>query len=476
MGLLFVGNALRKAGYDVRVFHVTREQALGHVPEIVAWHPFLIGFSVITGDPCDVVAVMTRDLRRALPGARVVYGGVHPTIEPEQCLACEGVDYVILHEGERSAVKLANALRDGQPVLDIAGLVYWRDGGMVTQPFKAFEHNLDALDMDWSLVDIERYVAPEYGGNRRVLMGYVASRGCPHQCGFCYNMVFNARRWRHPSAAKVIRDVRALAERHNLGGVVFHDDNFTANQGWALEVISGLKVAALHVETRIDYVTEKFMQALADRNVQSIFFGIEFGSERMLKLIAKGFTVDRTRQSLSIVSKYPMSVKLSLIVGGPTETVTEYQATLRLIVWCIENMPRVGFTVGFYLPFPGTPLFDLCVQRGFQKPQRFEDWVVMDRWGNQETPIPWTDGTFLTATETARIRRWTGTLLTLYRDRSLGGRLRYVLLRWRFLHSGTRLVRAWLAWRRWGRQLADRWRWRLSRQGWKAAWGRLAWR
>jgi radical SAM superfamily enzyme YgiQ (UPF0313 family) len=466
LGILIVGGEMRKAGYEVKVFHSPKANS-NLAAEIAAWKPGLVGFSLITGDPLDVVVDVTRRVRSALPECVIVYGGIHPTIDPEQCLSVESVDFVVLHDGERTAVRLAEALRAGEPVSAIPGLAYREGGRTVIQPQDDVLHNLDDIDIDWSLVDVERYVLPEYGGVRRVLAGYVASRGCPHQCGFCYNLVFNKRKWRHPSAEKVVRDVNALAARHDLGGVIFHDDNFTANRRWALSVLEGLKVSALHIETRIDYVTEEFLQELVSRNVRSVFFGVECASDRMLALMKKGFTVADTKRALAAVAKYPLNMKLSLIVGGPTETVREYQATLDLIVWCVENLPRAAFTVGFYLPFPGTPLFPLCVDRGFKPPDRLEGWVAMDRWGNQSTPIPWTDGEFLTSDETARIRRWASDLVGLRRSRRLTDRLRYCLLKWRFRHSGGMLVRM--------AQRLDMWfRWRFSRAGLRSALGRPA--
>jgi radical SAM superfamily enzyme YgiQ (UPF0313 family) len=287
-------------------------------------------------------------------------------------------------------------------------------------------------------------------------MGYVATRGCPHQCAFCYNAVFNERQWRHPSVAKVVRDVNALADRHRLGGVVFHDDNFTANRQWALDVLEGLRVPALHIETRIDYVSDAFLQQLVDRKVQSVFFGIESGSDRILDLLKKGFSVQDIRRALSLVNRHPLLAKLSVILGCPTETVADHRATLDLVIWCIENLPRTGFTIGFYLPFPGTPLFDLCCQRGFTRPEKFEGWVRMDRWGNQETPIPWTDGEYLTSREVAKLRKWSRDLIRLRASSRWRDRLGYVVLRWRFRNSGSRLVLV-------VGGFAQRLRWRASR-------------
>ncbi|MFZ5585777.1 MAG: B12-binding domain-containing radical SAM protein [Thermodesulfobacteriota bacterium] len=437
MGLLFVGAALKKAGFAVKVYHWTKDEALAGLPAVIAQRPFLVGLSIITGDPLALVLDCAQRLKAALPGVAVVLGGVHATVEPAQCLAEDAVDYVVLGEGEETAVALALALAAGAPVADIPGLGYKRDGRPVVNPRPPLIKDLDQHDMDWSLIPVEKYIAPEYEGVRRVLFGYVASRGCPHACGFCYNHFFNQRTWRKQSPEKVIADIDALKRQYDLGGVFFYDDNFTANKKWALSVLEGLKTGGLHVETRVDYLSPEFLADLAGRGVGSLFIGMESGSDRVLDLLQKGFHAADARRVVEMLKTFPGFVMLSFIVGAPSETLAEYQATLRLVLHCLESLPRVGFTLGFFLPYPGTPLFEMCVARGFARPARLADWEALDRWGGTDLAIPWTEGYRLTTSEVKQLR---GVLLRMKQSRRRGdplGRLWHHLLRQRFLRSAT---------------------------------------
>lgn len=437
LGLLFVGGALKKAGFTVQVFHWTKDEALANLPRVIAFQPFLAGFSIITGDPLALVLDCAQRMRAALPGLQVMLGGVHATVEPAQCLAEPAVDFVVLGEGEVTAVDLARALDQGRSYDDLPGLGHKSGGQVVINPRPPLIRDLDQWEPDWSLVEIEKYIAPEYEGVQRMLFGYVASRGCPHACGFCYNHFFNQRTWRHPSAAKVIGDVNALVSRHRLGGVFFYDDNFTANKKWALQVIEGLATKGMHIETRIDYLNQEFIGELTDKGVGSLFIGCESGSDRVLSLLNKGFREDDTRRVVGQLKAYPGYVMLSFIVGVPSETLAEFQKTLRLVIWCLENLARVGFTLGFYLPYPGTPLYEMCVQRGFERPQAIADWEKLDRWGRTDMAIPWTEGFVLHSGEVLELRR---TLLKMKRLRQRPdwlGRAWYRLLRARFLASAT---------------------------------------
>lgn len=442
MGLLFIGNELKNAGYSVKVFHWTKHDVISRIHEVIEYSPMLIGFSLITGDPLDVVADFCAALKDKAPSIPIVFGGIHPSFEPEQCLEEKFVDYIIQLEGEEAMVELANAIYDGKPVDDIANLGFRKNNKIVVNDTRPLVKDIDRFEMDWTLVDIEKYVRP-YFGMKRVLMGYVVSRGCPHPCAFCYNIVFNQQKWRRRGVEKAIHEINELAAKHNLDALLFHDDNFTVNKKWAFEILDGINVRGVHLETRIDYVDDKFLKGLEDRNVASIFFGVESGSNRLLELIKKEFTTEDIVDALTKAKNNSFGIKLSFIVGVPTETLSEYRSTLDLAVWALEILPDVGFTFGFYSPYPGTPLFDLCLEKGFKKPERFADWTIVDRWGTREMPLPWIEGQYMTSTEVARIRVIINRMTTLYKSPSVINNAKYSVLKYRFLNSGTRHIRAW---------------------------------
>lgn len=442
LGLLFIGTALKKNGFQPRIFHLSKKDALSELNNIIEFDPMLIGVSVITGDPTNKIHEFCTALKKKLSDIPIVFGGVHPTLEPIQCLKEDYVDYVILNEGEDSIVALANAIEDNRPCEQIDGFGYKVNNGVKINPFKKFG-DIEKYSIDWSLIDVEKHLLYNYGGSKRVLC-YVASRGCPHACGFCYNLSFNKRTWRGPSANKVIADITSVAKKYKIDTVLFYDDNFTANTKWALQVLRGLKengIRGSHIETRVDYITEDFLRELKDLGVKSLFLGVESGSDRILQLISKGFKLKDTENALNLLKKYSIPAKLSFIVGFPTEKLAEYRLTLKLIVKCLENY-NVGFTIGFYLPYPGSTLFNLCVERGFEKPKRFMDWEILDRWGGGEYLIlPWTDEMFLDSREIQKLHILIGKMYSLRNSKNLLGIAFYKLVKFRFLNSGVSLVK-----------------------------------
>ncbi|HUT96489.1 MAG TPA: hypothetical protein VMW82_02900, partial [Candidatus Paceibacterota bacterium] len=80
----------------------------------------------------------------------------------------------------------------------------------------------------------------------------------------------------------------------------------------------------------------------------------------------------------------------STIVGLPTETEEEFNKTLDLMSWVHQIHPRAGFTLGAYLPYPGSLMYKFAIERGFNSPTKTEDWGSIDRF-RKDFSSPWID-------------------------------------------------------------------------------------
>ena len=98
--------------------------------------------------------------------APIVWGGIHPSLEPEQTARHACADIVVVGEGETTFLELLEALRHGSPLDGVAGLCFERDGVVVRTPPRRFE-DLDALpEVPYELVDVR-------GSTRAAGLGHV---------------------------------------------------------------------------------------------------------------------------------------------------------------------------------------------------------------------------------------------------------------------------------------------------------------
>jgi len=109
-----------------------------------------------------------------------------------------------------------------------------------------------------------------------------------------------------------------------------------------------------------------------------------------LKLIDKKFTTDKIIEAVKILKKYDLPASYSVIVGLPTETEEEFESTIDLLYQIYKIHPQAVFTLGAYLPYPGSKMYDFAIESGFQPPTRTEDWGKIDRF-RKNFESPWTD-------------------------------------------------------------------------------------
>ena len=103
-------------------------------------------------------------------------------------------------------------------------------------------------------------------------------------------------------------------------------------------------------------------------------------SNRLLKLINKGYTIETIKEGVEILARYNIRATYSAIFGLPTETPEELQATIALLLDIYRIHKNCGFTVGAYLPYPGTSLYKLALKLGCQAPETTEGWGTVDRF------------------------------------------------------------------------------------------------
>jgi anaerobic magnesium-protoporphyrin IX monomethyl ester cyclase len=385
-GILFLADALEGAGFSVRLMHEEGSKAtIQTLASLVAQEePILVGLSTFTAPSIGptIQASMAIKEARDVP---IVWGGYHPTIAPEQTLMNDFLDLVVIGEGETAIVELAGTLRasglDPQELAKVAGIGFKDGDKAVFTPPRSFIQDLDSIYPAWHHLDIERYIfSGRYfysglGGER--VIAHITSRGCPWRCGYCFNQAVNKRHFRAQSSQRAIRDLRELRERFGITGVLFEDDNFFTDPARAFDIVRniGMPWASTMRADTLAKGGDAFAEALAEAHCVELRFGAESGSQRVLDLLTKDITVDQIRKSAELCGAHGIKAVYMFLHGFPGEHWEDICRTLDLIDE-LEAMNEhvIVSHLGFFAPFPGTPLFDVAVEAGFQPPTSLAGW------------------------------------------------------------------------------------------------------
>jgi len=382
LGILSIGSALKKTGFDVKLINITEKEINKTAKKIVELSPEFVGVSVMTGIQTKHSAELCKKIKK-IKNLPIVWGGIHPSLMPEQCLNEKYIDYVVMGEGEITIVEFIKELRGNKNFKKINGLGYENK----INESRDFIKNLDNYRLDFSLIDINKYLFKLKDSKKAI--AYKASRGCTFNCAFCYNKAFNKGKWRAWSINTVVEDINFLKKEYKVDAIKFYDDNFFINRSRALEILEKIDLPS-HVEARIDMLTDDLVKRLKELKVCDSLIGIESGSNRMLKLINKGYTIDKIKEGVKILAKHDLYATYSTIVGLPTEKEEEFNKTLDLMNWVHKIHPRSGFTLGAYLPYPGSLMYEFAIKKGFKPPQKTEDWGKIDRF-RKDFSSPWTN-------------------------------------------------------------------------------------
>jgi anaerobic magnesium-protoporphyrin IX monomethyl ester cyclase len=347
-------------------------------------HPVFVGISMMAGIQIEHSLEACRYIK-TISDVKIVAGGVHPTLLPAETVANNLIDFVVLGEGEQTIVELADALLDGQDVGNVQGIAFMNNGQYHQTPDR------ELLDLD-SLPPLPYYLLDRSINDFTAIIkdGLIleTSRGCPFQCTYCYNALFNKHSWRQKSATKVIADLRYYYDKYKINRFHIIDDNFFVDLDRAREILQNAIAIDANMEiifqgVRADSICKMdkdFFALLKQYKQIGLRVGIESGSQRILDLINKNTTLEQYRQANQLLADHKIKSYYNFMIGFPFETIADFKKTTRFAVELMEANPYArGDFMAIYQPYPGTALFDDCVERGyFKKPARLEDFTNLN--------------------------------------------------------------------------------------------------
>ncbi len=379
LALLHIASSLQQQEFKVRILDMRTE----NYTNFEIGNPVFVGISCMSGLQIRYGLEFARKTRTENPLVPIVWGGVHPTLLPEQTVANEYVDIVVRGEGELIIAELANNLANGESLNDVAGITYKAEGTVKSNP-DGQVIDLDAIpvDLPFNLLQLDKY--PSLKSGRFHIQ---TSRGCPHRCGFCYNSIFNKRKWRGKSSQRVIDEIEHILHKFpNVKIIDPIDDNFFVDKKRVEDICHGIINRKLNVAWRANcrfdymYTYEKdFLSLLTEAGCVELDFGGETGSDRLQRLICKDVTAEQMVQSVANLKRWAPSIEpyVSWMSGLPTETDEDLNATFDLMDRMSQVNPKTQhYGIFVYTPFPSPVIEQLPPE--FQPPKSLEEWGDID--------------------------------------------------------------------------------------------------
>lgn len=359
LGLPYIASVLESKQVTVSVI-VSDAEGMSvddTVDRVVASRPDVVGFSIGTLVALNSYRIASF-VKEKIDNVVLIAGGPHATALPQDVLE-NGIDFVVIGEGERTIADFVDYLLNKKDLDDVDGIAYRRNGTTLYNKPRVLIDHLDELPLPaWHLFPIDKYKSEFKKTNRTLPI--MTSRGCPGRCVFCYKGLFG-NRYRTRSPQNILREILHLKSEFNITSFDIIDDSFTAGRKRALEVCRLIKENGVELGwglpsgIRVDTVSEELMTALKEAGCYRIGFGVESGNDQILKAIGKNTTKDQIRRAVDLAKRMRFETSCFFIIGNLGETRQTIDDT---IAFARELDPDVAqFTMA--IPYPGTEMFDL---------------------------------------------------------------------------------------------------------------------
>ncbi len=312
----------------------------------------IAAFSVMSGEHQWALATAARI--KAAKNVLVIFGGPYPTYFPE-IIRHPSVDIACRGEGEYAMLDIADAHEQKRPYETIPNLLVKCGTRIIANELRPLIAELDTLPFP------ERSIYYKY----RLLKDsplkiFMASRGCPFSCGFCFNEKLRSLyagkgvyvRFRSPQ--RLIDEIRETGLRYGLRSLYFVDDLFSLDKDWLKEFTFLYKRQVQKpfvCSANINTLDEEIIALLKDAGCQAVSFGIETGNEALRQnLLNKSITNEQILQIGSLFKKYKLKAIAFNMLGLPGETVENALETIRLNIAMGVEYPRCSILT----PYPGT--------------------------------------------------------------------------------------------------------------------------
>jgi len=367
LGIAYIASMLEKKGHKVKIYDGIAEDGV-----IDSFTNSLNGFDIVGLTVNSHFAFRAKETAKAIKekdkDILVIGGSAHANTVPLDILKDRQFDFSAIGEAEITFSELADSFDKGKSIEDIKneksiqGLAFLNKENELkyTAPRPLIE-NIDDVPLPARhLLPMHLYKMTEARASRQPCHSMMTARGCPFPCTFCFQDIYK-KTFRTHSSKRVVDEMEILINKYGAREIVIWDEHFTFKQPRVMDICKEIKERGVDIpwscQSRTDGVNEEMLKEMKSAGCEFIAYGVESGSERMLKLIRKLETKEQFRKGFAMTRKAGIKTRAYFILGLYDETLEEMQQT---IDFAKELDPDVaGFTL--WVPFPGTTDYQRAV-------------------------------------------------------------------------------------------------------------------
>jgi radical SAM superfamily enzyme YgiQ (UPF0313 family) len=374
IGLFFINGYLKHKGYESRIIHAMPDHFSRHSTdsesyreelrkEIEEFAPHYIGYSFrnllywggIPRNPTKLINYFSMSLEKpiveflqGITSAKVIGGGSGFSLAPELFMNYLNLDYGIVGEGERAFEELVSKLEDGEDISKIAGLVYRKNGAILTNPNR-FIDDLNSLPpMETGNFRGYREIYCSEGGYANVQ----TKRGCSFRCIYCQYPFLEGSKYRLRDVTKVVQEVIDIKNKYDIRRFFIVDSVFSTPANHSMKFCEELIKRNADIEWAAYInprgIEKELLEIYRKSGCHYLTLTADSLSARVLESYQKDFTIDDVKKSVQLLKESSIPFEISLILGGIGEDEESVQETVEFCDKYLKDI-SVSFFAGMWV-------------------------------------------------------------------------------------------------------------------------------
>ncbi len=348
---------------------------------INAWQPDVVAFSVhsLIFEPAVKLARLVK--KNFGDKIKIIFGGIHVTLDYDNIFKEESIDYFCVGEGEPALLEFCQKVERGESLSDIKNIWYRKDGQLIKTGLR-LPTDLNSLpNPDWSEFEEYHQYGPWRG--KLVKMALVEfSRVCPFSCAYCGNQIMVEEYAKHgirlgphhKSPRKFVEELKFLKEKYQLEFVAIMDGTFLSFPDEVLEELADLYAKEIklpfYITTTASSISAKRAALLKKMGCVCVNIGVENGDfEYRKRYMNRPWPDELINNAFKIVKRAGIEARAYNIIGAPFET----RETIMKTIEMNRKIEPDSCSLSIFVPFPGSKMRDMCIVKGlFGADQKIE--------------------------------------------------------------------------------------------------------
>ncbi|MCE5265040.1 MAG: cobalamin-dependent protein [Deltaproteobacteria bacterium] len=343
-GISSIAAYLERENHTVILANLSQHGAIKGAEIILKEKPDAVAVSIFSFNRTESFQLI-RELKRKNRNLIIIAGGQHPTFLHEQILSeYPEIDYIVRGEGEAATAKLLGDLKS---------------------------HERSRVITKERIADLDSLPIPAMFGGKMIGVDpheqfryIITTRGCPSKCRYCSSPYFWGRKVTYRSPANIVAELQYIREKYGIIYCSIRDDNFTIDKKRVLEFCRLLGESGTYMmwncQARVDTVDLEMLVAMKRCGLEHIQFGVESGSEKMLRLYDKATSLERIRRASAAARKAGVYLSFYLMAGMEGEEDADIESTISLMRSALPHDAIVS-PVAYY---PGTGIYERAKEEG----------------------------------------------------------------------------------------------------------------